>query len=116
MANSPNHICQVCGSDYYACIGCNPSESWLRIACNPRHAQIYDICYKYARETYTKKQANEKLNDLKITTDEICTFIENIQAIINEIIQTSTRSTEEVEIQPTVTKKKTKQITVDNEE
>lgn len=67
--------CPICGAEYPVC-AC-PSRSWRRIACSPKHYQMYIILQELDLKTIDKDTAKSKLIELNIDNETILPYIKS---------------------------------------
>ena len=95
MSQTPNHICQICGNEYYACNSCEKTNSWKIVSCSPVCYQIYIIITEYRLNIVNQIESIQKLNKIGINIDNIDTYknlTETIKKLIKEILSTEIKS------------------------
>lgn len=74
--------CLLCGNEYEVCRLCQntiENNPW-RLSCDsPRHFQIYMTVLSIRDNTLSQSQAKEMLDRIKVTADEIKTFVPSVQ-------------------------------------
>ena len=61
--NIPNHQCQICGREYYACNKCEKLNSYKLVVDKPECYGIYLILLEIRQGVLTMAEANDKLRD-----------------------------------------------------
>ena len=83
-----NHICKICGAEYYACDGCDTRKTWRSFCDLPEHYQVYQILLMYSRKMISADEATETLEANGILPDTAHGFtsekIEQIREIFNQ--------------------------------
>lgn len=79
MANTPNHICKICGEKYYACEGCDQRNHWKSVTCSPE-------CFKKWVKIIEERD-NPK--PIKVEVEQSVEIIE--EEIIDEIVEKPVR-------------------------
>ena len=67
LAQVPNHVCQICGKEYYACNKCRKYNGYKLVVDKPDCYGVYLILTDYRQGVITKKEAEKKLRDNNIT-------------------------------------------------
>jgi hypothetical protein len=88
MANTPNHICKICGEKYYACEGCDQRNHWKSVTCSPE-------CFKEwmriidERDNPKPVEVEKPVEIIKEDVEE--EVVEKIEEIIEQPMKTSTK-------------------------
>lgn len=69
----PNHICRVCGKQYYACLSCDKINHWKSVACCPEHYVKYvDLVTKERNKVESVEHTIENTgNEIDKKIDEV---------------------------------------------
>ena len=88
MANK-RAACLICGEEYDVCRLC-PSTAkytpWRTLCDSVEHYKIYLLLSEYDGGVISKEDACEYLTKLKISEDEIETFIPSVKKTVKEIL------------------------------
>jgi len=91
MAIRPNHICRICGLQYYACDSCDQKIGifWRGITCSLRHSEVYKTLIAFRDGQINKEEAAKLMREIGLTQGEINTFVPNIKEKINNIFNST---------------------------
>lgn len=85
-ANKPNHVCAVCGRQYYACRNCDKRNTWKSVCDTTRCYQVYLTSVQYTRGMIDKDTARAYVDAIKLSDAEVSRFLPGIQDIIREVL------------------------------
>ena len=71
MGQTPNHKCQICDTEYYACDSCTKSGKPRSVSCSPNCYSIYLALTESRLGIVDKEQSIKDFKNLGITTDTI---------------------------------------------
>lgn len=63
MAQVFNHVCQICGTRYYACNKCKKYNGYKLVVDTPECYGIYLVMVDYRQGVITQKEAEKKLRE-----------------------------------------------------
>jgi hypothetical protein len=64
--NKPNHICKICGKEYYFCQGCqvNHKLDWKKVGCCEEHANEYFGLVRISRGEFEPQAETSNKNNV----------------------------------------------------
>lgn len=85
MTQNPNHICQICGTKYYACDNCDKIGSWKKVACSHNCFKVYVDVTDSRCGVLNQSESIERFAELGITIDNIDTYENLSDTVRNQI-------------------------------
>lgn len=79
----PNHICKTCGKAYYACIGCDETNSWRAACCS---IGCYDKYVEVVLIERNKGRENKEIVEIEVTTPEVENYNGKTDKEVEEVI------------------------------
>lgn len=99
MAKMSN--CLLCGSEYEVCKMCENVRVYTpwRLQCDtPRHYQIYNTLVADIRKgTLKNTEITDQINQLRLTAEEVKTFVPSVQETLMPFFKTETTKPEKTE-------------------
>ena len=91
MSKKEMSECLLCGTKYEVCKFCTQVKRytpWRQMCDSSRHFQINMIVLDYRKGILKAAEAKEQLEQLKVTVDEIKTFVPSVQETLLPIFET----------------------------
>lgn len=98
MSTKTNATCKICGKKYYACLSCADAmkvSPYKAYTDTPDCFKVYQVLRGYSTDVYTKVEAKEKLENIKLMDVE--SFRPHIKKIVKDILKEEKAVVETVE-------------------
>lgn len=87
MSRKPNHVCPICGTQYYACDSCEAHKNitpWKVITDTAEHYKILKILSAFNGNKLSDKEAKEMLQNVDLS--DKYTFVDEVKVSIDSIM------------------------------